>query len=975
MAVSKKQPEKKRQKKKSSLWIIALIAVILLILVGVVFLVLPKFRKEAAPEKPETIKVEAAEKSYAAGSRLSEKNFRVYGISGKKKQLLDADTYSVSPTKVPAHGHSVTVEVSSKAYPDIKAEITVLIDRDESVRYKIGRENPDDVEAILYSNGDLEISGKGSVRNFKSDSAPWKKYSVKRLTWIDPEAEVESMDYWFTGNDEYLETLCRIPDAEYTNVGNANGLPVTMRIWFLDWQNTNISGYPGYEDVDNVVVSVDNTKGGATPVIDIKGLKWIKVRFSYYDENGNPLKVKGHFTLSDLDYSQGFYIDGKVDGIYVTKEADDRLIYDARTDAIWSAKKGSNADDGTSPDNPEGWVTYTYEGDSQTMVFYNGRTIQNVDGPGKGLTTVQSYPKDFTFTGGDAIFNGWKGSSRTEATDWHVWNTSEFGYTSEMVMHQTKNVDLVIKKADETTGEALKGAEFTVYKMQGGQWVTYTKAEWKDEYKAYRALNLHAEDSEGGKFKVVETKNPTGYTGTWEHEFTAEKEGVVTLTLDATNARKTGQITITKTGENNKKLSGAVFEIKAAKDIKTAGGTTLVAANTVVDTVTTDGNGSAASKQLELGQYIVKEKTAPDGYVLDTTEHAVTLDDSHTSVNVAVQNQKNAIVLQKVSKNDGTVMEGVTFHIWNDDKSYDKTQKTDSNGRITIDGVKDGTWHYQETATKDGYVLDNAVKDFTVSDGKVNGQSNLTITVENDYTKLDLAKVDSGTGENISGAKLSLLDSNGRLVESWTSGSTPHRIEKLKPGQYTLREEQAPDYYKLADPITFTLESKADTQTITMKDMRYADLTIVKKIKASDITWAHGNPTFIFTVKGKDINGKDRTFQNYVEFTENYVNSHTDGQGYVELSVTWNKIPVGEDYTVTEQDVLRYHLVNVTGTENVKISKLQEPAKGVAPDKIFSVHANLKAKPTGTSITFENQKDDWGTTTHDTSVKNIIPLK
>lgn len=763
--------------------------------------------------------------------------------------------------------------------------------------------------------------------------------------------------------------------AEYTNVGNANGLPVTMRIWFLDWQNTNISGYPGYEDVDNVVVSVDNTKGGATPVIDIKGLKWIKVRFSYYDENGNPLKVKGHFTLSDLDYSQGFYIDGKVDGIYVTKEADDRLIYDARTDAIWSAKKGSNADDGTSPDNPEGWVTYTYEGDSQTMVFYNGGTIQNVDGPGKGLTTVQSYPKDFTFTGGDAIFNGWKGSSRTEATDWHVWNTSEFGYTSEMVMHQTKNVDLVIKKADETTGEALKGAEFTVYKMQGGQWVTYTKAAWDDSMKKYKALGLHAEDSEGGKFKVVETKNPAGYTGTWEHEFVAKDEGVVTLTLDATNARKTGQITITKTGENNKKLSGAVFEIKAAKDIKTAGGTTLVAANTVVDTVTTDGNGSAASKQLELGQYIVKEKTAPDGYVLDTTEHAVTLDDSHTSVNVAVQNQKNAIVLQKVSKNDGTVMEGVTFHIWDDDKSYDKTQKTDSNGRITIDGVKDGTWHYQETATKDGYVLDNAVKDFTVSDGKVNGQSNLTITVENDYTKLDLAKVDSGTGENISGAKLSLLDSNGRLVESWTSGSTPHRIEKLKPGQYTLREDQAPDYYKLADPITFTLESKADTQTITMKDMRYADLTIVKKIKASDITWAHGNPTFIFTVKGKDINGKDRTFQNYVEFTENYVNSHTDGQGYVELSVTWNKIPVGEDYTVTEQDVLRYHLVNVTGTENVKISKLQEPAKGVAPDKIFSVHANLKAKPTGTSITFENQKDDWGTTTHDTSVKNIIPLK
>lgn len=378
--------------------------------------------------------------------------------------------------------------------------------------------------------------------------------------------------------------------AEYTNVGNANGLPVTMRIWFLDWQNTVISN--GYKnevgaDIDAVIVAKDNTKGGATPVIDIKGLKWIKVKFAYYDPDGNPLNVKGHFTLTDLDYAQGFYIESGVDSIYVTKEADARLVYDPRTEAIWSAHKGSNSDDGTSPDNSEGWVTYTYEGDSQTMVFYNGGTIQNVDGPGQGLTTAQSYPKDFTFTGSDAKFNGWKGSSKTQSNDWHTWNTSEFGYTADMVMHQTKNVDLVIEKKDTTTAEALKGAEFTVYKLKSGQWEAYTKAVWDDAMKNYKALNLHAEDTENGKFKVVETKNPAGYIGSWEKEFTATDEGVVTLTLDVTNTRKTGQITITKTDENNKKLAGAVFDIKAAADIKSVGGTTLVVAGTVVDTVTT----------------------------------------------------------------------------------------------------------------------------------------------------------------------------------------------------------------------------------------------------------------------------------------------------------------------------------------------------------------------------------------------------
>ncbi len=116
MAISKKQPEKKRQKKKSSLWIIALIAVILLILVGVVFLVLPNFEKGETHRKNRKRSRWKLQRKAMPGSRISEKNFRVYGISGKKKQLLDADTYSVSPAKVPAHGHSVTVEVSSKAY-------------------------------------------------------------------------------------------------------------------------------------------------------------------------------------------------------------------------------------------------------------------------------------------------------------------------------------------------------------------------------------------------------------------------------------------------------------------------------------------------------------------------------------------------------------------------------------------------------------------------------------------------------------------------------------------------------------------------------------------------------------------------------------------------------------------------------------------------------------------------------------------
>ena len=100
--------------------------------------------------------------------------------------------------------------------------------------------------------------------------------------------------------------------AEYTNVGECHGENVTMRIWLEDWQNTVVPS--GYEDVDAVVVAIDHNK----PVIDIKGLLWIKVRFAYYDSKGNPLNVKGYFTLSDLDFKQGFYLADETEHIYLT---------------------------------------------------------------------------------------------------------------------------------------------------------------------------------------------------------------------------------------------------------------------------------------------------------------------------------------------------------------------------------------------------------------------------------------------------------------------------------------------------------------------------------------------------------------------------------------------------------------------------------------------------------------------------------
>lgn len=237
----RKQPSvntKKPWKKFLVIAVVILVAVVIAFFLTVYFL----YDKEPLEFKVKTIRIETAKDSYAAGNKLSEKSFSVYASDGNTEKLLDSEEYTVSPKSVPEHGHSVTVTVSSTDTKKISAEITVLIEREESCRYKMGRNNPDDVEGILYTNGDLEIVGTGSVRTYKSGALPWKDDTVQRLTWIDPNAEPESLDYWFSGNTDYIETLCRIPDTVKSMVETFKGCTSMQSM-------PDLSGAVGLEDI------------------------------------------------------------------------------------------------------------------------------------------------------------------------------------------------------------------------------------------------------------------------------------------------------------------------------------------------------------------------------------------------------------------------------------------------------------------------------------------------------------------------------------------------------------------------------------------------------------------------------------------------------------------------------------------------------------------------------------------------------
>ena len=122
-----------------------------------------------------------------------------------------------------------------------------------------------------------------------------------------------------------------------------------------------------------------------------------------------------------------------------------------------------------------------------------------------------------------------------------------------------------------------------------------------------------------------------------------------------------------------------------------------------------------------------------------------------------------------------------------------------------------------ETKPADGYVTAESIT-FTVENtAKVQKQE-----MKDDVTKVEISKQDIATGKELPGAKLTILDKNGKTVKSWTSGEKAYYMEKLPIGEYTLHEEAAPEGYLVAEDVRFTVEDTGEIQKVVMKDKKEA---------------------------------------------------------------------------------------------------------------------------------------------------------
>ena len=208
-----------------------------------------------------------------------------------------------------------------------------------------------------------------------------------------------------------------------------------------------------------------------------------------------------------------------------------------------------------------------------------------------------------------------------------------------------------------------------------------------------------------GTYYYQETEVPDGYVKDDEiFEFQINKQNEI-VKREVINKRITGNLNVIKVDDNNTPIKGVKFEIYDANKNK-------------VETITTDENGKAASKDLQIGTYTYKEVSVPKGYVIDENEYEFAVTSKETKIEKAVVNNraKGALKIIKLEKGTKTPIEGVTFEILDENKNVVDTIVTNKDGIAEKQDLIVGKYYYREISAPDKYIVDSKEKSFKLSD-------------------------------------------------------------------------------------------------------------------------------------------------------------------------------------------------------------------------------------------------------------------
>ena len=396
----------------------------------------------------------------------------------------------------------------------------------------------------------------------------------------------------------------------------------------------------------------------------------------------------------------------------------------------------------------------------------------------------------------------------------------------------------VTKRDVSNGGEELPGATMRVLDADGKVVkIGGEKVEWvsTDEPHVIEGLKT------GVEYTLRETVAPDGYAVATDITFTIAEDGTVSVTGTAGGQAEDGTILVedalTRVTISKADVDGGAEVPGATIQILDEDGNVVKINGKKVEWVSTDEPHEVVGLKTGV-EYTLHETVAPDGYAFSTdTTFTINADgtvevisakskDKDGKTVLVVEDAMTEVRVSKVETGAGEELAGAHIQILDEDGNIitewdsladDEATEDVNEGIHVVKGLLNTgvTYTLRETVAPDGYTLTSDTTFSIAEDGKVkaNGtktiddEGNTVLLVEDAKTKVTVSKTDIANGEELPGATIQIIDSEGEVVEEWVSTDKPHDIEGLKTGvEYTLRETVAPDGYAIATDTTFTID-------------------------------------------------------------------------------------------------------------------------------------------------------------------------
>lgn len=503
----------------------------------------------------------------------------------------------------------------------------------------------------------------------------------------------------------------------------------------------------------------------------------------------------------------------------------------------------------------------------------------------------------------------------------------------------SKNYDLEIVKVN-SKNEKIAGAVIGIYTSEGNKVNEVTSTTSPEK------VSLPA-----GKYYIQEISAPEGYLlSDQKVNFSIDNDGKV---MDANgNVISTKSITLVNTLPVIKieKVNEKKIPVKGAEIVICDYDDTTKKESNCNYKWTTDGTVKELTIGVDFGSikngsYVIKELSAPHGFELSEPKY-ITVRDGR--IYGDLQNSTVTIVdvsYLDVSKTDATGQDEIAGANM---KLYDK------NGNLVEEWVSETKEHrikglntgemYEivETLAPEGYVpLSTSIHFVLNEDGsvttcnvKMDSNNNKTceamssdeiLKIKNDVTKIKISKVDITNQQELPGATLRILNTdgspvyqNGEILE-WVSSNEPHYIEMLPVGKYKLVETVVPEgYVAVTNEIEFEVKAETGIQTVVFENdttkvlISKKDFTTGKEIPGAtlQILNTDGSPVYQNGEKLEWVSGEEPHYIERLPIGKYILVETLPADGYKEGMIVDGMLTSKYEFEVKDNNLLKIDVYN-----------------------------------------------------------------